>query len=59
MLDMMYIPSTEYAICSENTQVLANIYIENIYQGSGDFRIDAYYPLLDRLNEWLDETYGR
>ena len=62
MLDMWFIGPDEYAMCSENTRVLASIYLDYMYEGAGDcagdFRIMNYYPLLDRVNEWLDETYG-
>ena len=58
-LSMMYIPESSYAMCSENTKTLASIYVDYMYENAGDARPYNYYPLLDRLNEWLNEKYGK
>ena len=48
----------EHASCSNNTKTLADILIQYSTMDQWDTRIERYYPLLDRLVKWLDDTYG-
>ena len=47
-----------YEMCTENTQELGGIYESITSKAFDDFRFSNYYPLLDRLIEWMDTTYG-
>ena len=45
-------------MCSENTQELAQILFDHKFANAeADYRIGKYYPLLDRVIEWMDELY--
>ena len=52
------VPRSEYAMCSPNTQNLAEIYTNYMYQFCCDERPMNYYPLLDRIVEWMETEYG-
>ena len=54
----MYIDPAEYSICSENTQVLAEILTNYMTYLCCDERAINYYPMLDNLVQWMDDTYG-
>ena len=45
-------------MCSSNTQDLSSIYSTYISNNLYDMRTLNYYPLLDRIIEWLDQEYG-
>ena len=45
-------------MCSESTQELAATLIGIINDGIMDERDQYYYPLLNNMIEWLDQTYG-
>ena len=47
-----------YEMCTQNTQELGGIYEQIMSNVHTDFRFANYYPLLDRLIEWMDTTYG-
>ena len=44
-------------MCSENTQKLGDLYRDFIQNNCCDDRPINYYPLLDRLVEWMDFNY--
>jgi len=46
----------EYSDCSSPTQELVNIYSTYISNGTYENPL-RYYPLLDRIAAWMDETY--
>ena len=47
-------------MCSENTQVLANILFEHKFANKVvDYRVRKFYPLVDRVIEWMDEFYAK
>ena len=48
----------ETYMCSSNTQDLSSIYGTYISNNLYDMRTLNYYPLLDRIIEWLDQEYG-
>jgi len=48
----------ETYMCSSNTQDLSSIYTTYISNNLYDMRTLNYYPLLDRIIEWLDQEYG-
>ena len=45
-------------MCTGNTMKLAEILLQYVYQNQYDVRVFNYYPLLDRLVDWMDDTYG-
>ena len=46
-------------MCSANTQVLAEILFNHKHANfARDERISRFYPLLDRIVEWMDDFYG-
>ena len=57
-LAMMYLPPEAFAMCSEQTQNLGNIFINYIYSNCCDDRPENFYPLLDRIVDWMDLIYG-
>ena len=57
-LDQPWFPPEEYETCSMDTQVLAQIYIYYIQDNCCNDQIENYYPMLDNIVEWMDETYG-
>ena len=49
----------EFSMCSANTQKLAEILYNHKFANlERDERITKYYPLLDRIVEWMDDFYG-
>ena len=58
MLDQLYIPEETYEMCSGTTRNLAEIYVNYMMQNSGNSDAMNFYPLLDDLTAWIDETYG-
>ena len=52
------IPESEYAMCSSETKALGDRIVEVYYANVGDTRPANYYPMLDNLNEWMEETYS-
>ena len=57
-IDPMFFPESQYEMCSKNTKNLAAIYIQYMMSNCCDARPKNYYPLLDRLNSWMDESKG-
>ena len=57
-LDMPWFDPRYYSMCSAETQQLANILTSYITYNCCDDRPINYYPLLDRIIEWMDTTYG-
>lgn len=57
-LDIWWSPESEYEMCSAETQEIASILVDYRAGKSIDGRTLNYYPLLDRIVEWMDETYG-
>ena len=54
-LSILWIDPEEYAMCSENTQALGDIYVQ--FMGdSGDLRALNYAGMLNSLITWLEET---
>ena len=55
-------PYSEYAMCSPNTTSLAQIYLNYACDycrvAVKDVRHLNYYPLLDRIVEWMETEYG-
>ena len=47
----------EYAMCSQNTQSLVNIYAQYVQQIQWDQRVRQLYPLLYRIVDWMEKTY--
>jgi len=45
-------------MCSSNTKMLGDFYRDFILDNCCDDRPLNYYPLLDRLVEWMDFNYG-
>ena len=45
-------------MCSDNTLELGKILAELANSMQMDLRDWYFFPLLDDLNEWLDQTYG-
>ena len=58
LLSFEFIEAEDYAMCSENTRELAAILASLVNSGMQDWRDQYYYPLLDNMVEWLDQTYG-
>jgi hypothetical protein len=52
--DEPYIDPTGYAMCSANTQKLGDLYRGSILGNCCDDRPMNFYPLLDRIVEWMD-----
>ena len=58
-LAMPYVDMDQFLTCSETTQKLAEIYAWSYAIGyCCDDRPMNFYPLLDRIVEWMDETYA-
>ena len=57
-LDMLWIPDTEYSMCSTNTKKQAEVLTRMMSGGSIDGRVINFYPMLDLLPDWMDNTYG-
>lgn len=58
-LSMMPPPRREeYAMCSANTKNLVEIFTIYMSQYCCDDRPYNFYPLLDRIIEWMDTFYG-
>ena len=53
-----YFPPEEYDMCSKYTQDLALIYINYIQGNCCNDEVINFYPLLDRIVDWMDDTYG-
>jgi len=45
-------------MCSVNTKSLGSIYQNYIMNNVYEVRHINYYPLLDRIIEWMDQHYG-
>ena len=45
-------------MCSKNTEELAEIYFGTIVWNCCNSAIHNYYPLLDRIIDFMDTTYG-
>ena len=58
-LDQPYFPPSAYSMCSSNTQELAEILTNYVMYNCCDDRPLNYYPLLDRITAWMDDTYGK
>ena len=56
--DATYFDWNEYQSCSSNTRNLVSIYSSYLSQNQYDYRPYQYYPLLDRIVEWMDWYYG-
>ena len=56
LLSYSLIQAEDYAICSESTQELAATLVGIVNDGTIDQRDQYYYPLLDNMIEWLDQT---
>ena len=57
-MDIPYLPPQEYDMCSPNTKNLAEILINYITYNCCDDRPYNFYPLLDRMIDWIDDFYG-
>ena len=57
-LDMIYIPPLEPGMCSDQTSQLYDVYVSYVVAGCCDSRPINYYPLLDRIIQWMDTQYG-
>ena len=51
-------PEDNFTTCSEETAEQAKIYSTYIEMNAWDDRPANFYPLLDRMIEWMDEDYG-
>ena len=58
LLSFKPIVEEDYQMCSKNTRELAAILARLVNRGMPDWRNKYYYPLLDNMVEWLDQTYG-
>ena len=58
MFDMMYFDPYEWSMCSSTTRDLAKLYTDHMMWNCCDDRPMNFYPLLTRIEEWLDEEYG-
>ena len=58
-LSRMYLPPEAYGMCSAATRPLGDIFVDFIYGNCCDSRPMNYYPMLDRLVDWMDSTYGQ
>ena len=56
--NQIYFEWSEYETCSSNTRNLVSIYSSYLSQNQYDYRQYQYYPLLDRIVEWMDWYYG-
>ena len=57
-LAIAFTPAEEYEMCSPNTQNLAEILINYSIYSCCDDRSYNFYPLLDRIIDWMVEFYG-
>ena len=57
LLSFKPIIEEDYQMCSKNTRELAAILARLVNTGMTDTRKWYYYPLLDNMVEWLDQTY--
>lgn len=57
-IDPSYIDPGRWAECSLQTQQLAEVYANYTYYKCCDSRPHLFYPLLDRIVAWMDETYA-
>ena len=58
MFKVLTFQPSEYAMCSLTTQKQAEAYETARMKWVKDKRRYNYYPLLDRLNDWIDSTYA-
>ena len=58
-LDIWWSDPSEYETCSEETSEIAFQLVDYRAGGSIDGRSMNYYPLIDRIIEWMDVTYGK
>lgn len=57
-LDMLWYDEREWSMCSDATKDLAVLYTNYMMYNCCDDRPMNYYPLLDRIEEWMDSFYG-
>ena len=57
-LDQPQFPPDLWEECSPKTQDLAEVYSDYIIDNCCDDRPHNFYPLLDRIVEWMDTFYG-
>ena len=57
-LIVFYQPEEEYEMCSEPTKEMAFTLIDYAAGRNVDSRSQNYYPLLDRIVEWMDLQYS-
>ena len=58
MFDQPWIDTSEWSTCSMKTQQLAEVYANYAMSKCCDDRPMNFYPLLDRIVAWMDETYA-
>ena len=54
-----YYDPTLWSMCSTKTQKLAEIYTDYMRRNCCDDRPMNFYPLLDRIEEWINDEYGQ
>ena len=57
-LDAPFFPPGLWRECTPKTQEQAEVYTKYITDNCCDDRAYNYYPLLDRIVEWMDIFYG-
>ena len=45
-------------MCSEETRTLGDTLVDYHYDYYGSDRLTDFYPLLDRVVAWMDQTYS-
>lgn len=54
-LSIMWIPEDTFNMCSDSTEDLGLIYRDAVLDNCCDSRPMNYYPLLDRIDDWMDQ----
>ena len=55
--DLPWFEPLEPGLCSDTTNELYGIYAQRIVSNCCDARTINFYPLIDRIIEWMDKEY--